>query len=775
MVDLEETIWRIHIEGIVQSVGFRPFIKNLADRMGIPGIVKNLGAEGVEILTKEERTRLDDFIELIHSEAPPLAEISTISIDKIQTSHSKLNSTTFEIAASEMNTQSSVLAPIPPDISICIDCRGDIVTEGRRYQYPFTSCTNCGPRYTTIQSLPYDRERTSFMHFPLCDLCFEEYETPSNRRFHAQTTACSVCGPRYRLFKRKITSWEEIEFSWSKLEKIINKGQILAAMGLGGTHYIVDAYDTPAISRLRSHRRMGSNKPFAVMVKDISTAKDIADITDEDAELLTSLRKPIVILPLIDHDDFPQVSPGLTTIGVMLPYSGFHHLLFDLGVSPVLLMTSANLPNLPMPITPQAVLDQSIQVAEYALVHDREIVQRIDDSVIRSFGTNHRIIRRARGFVPYPLFFPFPKELPPSLALGAEQVNTSAIAMNGKIVASQHIGDVTSVEMLEFQQSTIQHLRHLYRIDTFDHIAIDLHPSFLQRHLLDQFITASLHEVQHHVAHTASLALDNGIRFDEPFLAWACDGYGYGIDGNGWGGELILLDGQGGWTREGTISPVSYRGGDTNALYPGRMLAYYILANDRDPMTFFKGKEHQFFRHGKQELEILLTQQDTTVTSSIGRFLDASSALLGISNVRSYRGEPAIRLEDVALRSSRTLEPTIYLKTSEGKKQVDTIALFDDIFQKYKTKSMSTIDIAKYLHLSLGHSLADLGTQLAIDHDISHLGFTGGVAYNRIINNSMRDFTLEKGLQFLTHNTIPPGDAGISSGQIYEIGRSLSQ
>ena len=768
-------ICRIVVKGLVQSVGFRPFIKNLADECNLLGFVRNLGSNGVEIIISSPKSNIevnvDNFVKKMYTNLPELAEIVELEKNILSMDESELfDSMTedydhkFKILQSQKGGDSSGFVALPPDIAICHRCIDDLDSDERR-NYSFTSCTNCGPRYSTIHSLPYDRYNTGFESFKLCNRCNSEYSNPKNRRFHAQTTCCINCGPEYTLYERKET-WVSKNLDWGLIREELKSGKIFAIMGNSGTHFVANALDDDAIDRLRENRRKKSNKPFAVMMRDLTTITKYCYLTDLDKEVISSTRRPIVIVPTADPSIWDACSPGLDSLGVYLPYSGLHHNLFDDELK-CLVFTSANLPGIPMPYTSTEVLKLEY-IADFALTHNLKIIQRVDDSVIRSHGDKHQIIRRSRGFVPSPMYDPRFASVADAISLGSIENCTGAISRNGWFVATQHIGNVENLETLEFLKTALAHLNDLYDIKT-NKLFVDLHPETYNRHLAEILRAennAELYSIQHHLAHAASLALDIGYNFDTPLLTWVCDGFGYGVDGNAWGGEQILLHKNAEWERVGHLDEVSYEGVDLNAKYPARMALHYMEMLDIDASKYFQPRASYLFKNGLKELDYLLNRtlrKPNMVTSSCGRFLDACSIMLNAADVRTYRGEPAIRLEALA-DLGKQQKTEAYLKSNDS--VVDVLSIFQELLNRMDT-GQKPQNIARWVLDTLGVSIGQVSRNIMNQRGLNQCGFSGGVAYNKYITNSLEKELSIENFFLLHHKRIPPGDAGISLGQLF--------
>ncbi len=500
---------RVHANGIVQGVGFRPFVYRIAVRRGLSGHVRNLGDAGVEIEVEGPEEAVQDFLLALREEAPPLAEIQRLQVQKLPPAGDR----GFRILASRGGGEGG--GTIPPDIATCDRCLADIDDPGSRYfGYWATSCTDCGPRFTVIESLPYDRPRTSMRDFPMCDGCRREYEDPLDRRYHAQTIACPACGPRLSYLE------EGRELGGDPIERAavaLRAGKIVAIKGIGGTHLACDATSKAAVAELR--RRLGRpGQPFALMAP-LPLVKEFAEVSPEAERLLKSPRRPIVVLPKKGEGLAPSVAPGLHTVGTMLPYSGLHHLLFKRIDFP-LVMTSANLPGRPMLIENERILSELAGVADGFLLHDRRIVARCDDSVVRLAAGAPVFLRRSRGWVPEPIPVDLGEE--PVLALGAELNVTFALYHRGKAFLSQHIGNVEHLATQEFLREAMEHLLRITGAPMPEVLVCDLHPAFPTTHLAEE-LGREVIRVQHHVAHVAGLAGEHGL---PEIVGIVVDGYG---------------------------------------------------------------------------------------------------------------------------------------------------------------------------------------------------------------------------------------------------------
>ncbi|MBU2560435.1 carbamoyltransferase HypF, partial [archaeon] len=523
--------YRASVKGIVQGVGFRPFVYRVARESGASGYVRNVG-NSVEIFIDSEKIKAEDFIEKIKKGHPPLAEIFSIDISPQESQ----NFDDFVILESVGKGESG--SDIPPDVCICDACAGEIFDSGsRRHLYPFTVCTDCGPRFTIIEALPYDRAQTTMREFAMCEACEKEYLTPVDRRFHAEPTCCPLCGPKYTLYRARepISTKDPIK----EAAEALDSGKIVAIKGVGGTHLATRTTKDDSILRIR--RILGrEQKPFAIMARDIDAAKSLAQVSGAEEGLLTSFQRPIVVLrkkKIISN----YIAPGLHNVGVVLPYSGIHHLLFHYSSEPAFVMTSANLPGLPMAVENSEILALG---ADYSLIHDRQIKNRCDDSVIKMIDGTATFLRRSRGYVPKHIEVPFENNKN-ILALGGELEVAACLLKGPSAYITQYIGNTTKIETLEYLEKAVQNLMELTGVETIDVVAVDLHPSFntsrLGREMAEKF-GASLVECQHHHAHAVSLLAEHNAL---DIVCISTDGVGYGTDGAIWGGEVLVADAAG--------------------------------------------------------------------------------------------------------------------------------------------------------------------------------------------------------------------------------------
>ena len=745
---------RIYVSGVVQGVGFRPFVYRIASANNLGGYVKNLGDAGVEIFIEGKEEDVENFLHKLRFSAPPLARVEDVKIENT----TPLRMEHFEILESSTERKGGD-SIIPPDVAICEDCLRELFNpEDRRYMYPFIVCTNCGPRFSIIESLPYDRKNTAMRDFPMCNICEEEYTNPENRRYHAEPVCCGDCGPEYELLdgRGETVNGDAIAMA----AEMIDRGKIVAIKGIGGFHLACDAGNEDAAKKLR--KRLGrESQPFAIMAKSMDAVRRFAEVGENEMEELKSYRRPIVLLK--KRDDFPlpdSLAPDLHTIGVMLPYAPIHYILFHLSKSEVYVMTSGNRPDFPM-VKDNNRIQELMGIADYFLIHNRRIVNRIDDSVIRFVASQRAVVRRSRGFVPLPITIPFRYH---GIAMGAELMNSFAVIKGNSVYPSQYIGNTYNVETLNFMRDAISRFSALIN-GHYNLVIVDSHPlyntSSLGREIAEEE-SAELLSVQHHVAHIASIMAEQNV---DEIVGIAMDGVGYGSDGKAWGGEIITIT-QNRVRREVHISYFPLPGGDIAAEYPARSLMglMWSIYGEEAP-HIFKSIPHlaESLKFGEREIGIMEAQLkrglNVTYTSSTGRVLDAFSALLGVCMRRTYEGEPAMKLESVALRGKRDLNFNLPDDMNVGE--------MIDMALGYMNRGEKTENIAYSVHLGIARAFARRAIEVAESRGIKRIGASGGVAYNHLIMNEIRRIVEKNGLEFLSSTEVPRGDNGISTGQAY--------
>lgn len=719
-------MYKIFVRGTVQGVGFRPYIYRKAKELKLIGSVKNTG-NGVEI-TINDRNFIEKLIDL-----PPLAKISDYSVKSITT---KKKFTDFVILKS---TNSTGETELPPDIFLCKDCLKELRNQhNRRYNYYFITCTNCGPRFSMIEDYPYDRPLTSMKEFEMCSKCAEEYTDPLNRRYHAQTIACKSCGPKLRLIHNgKDLSEKSDHDTIKKAMALVASGEILSVKGVGGFH-ICSLCDNEIVTKVRNLLNR-PNKPFAIMVKDIEMLENIAYYSKKERLLLESPQRPIVVLKKKNKNDFNKVSE-LDSIGLMLPYTALHYLMFD-HIKKPLIMTSCNIPGEPVSTTEI--------IGKYFLTHERKIVNRCDDSVLKVINNNSFFLRRSRGYTPVPVNLPILCK--DTLAVGGELNNVICTVKKNKCYLSQYIGDTSRYETFKFFKETVDNFIRLTRLKP-EIIACDLHPNYNSTIFAKEFSEKKgieCAQIQHHKAHVASVAAEHKIK---DYVGIAADGLGYGEDGNLWGGEVFYVKNNSDFTRIGHLQEQPQIGGDFATVYPKRML-FGILNTFLD-----EGEIINLNLYSKEELKIFYkmieNKFNTLLTTSSGRILDSVAAFLKICDKRTYDGRPAMLLESISTEPLK-LAPVIISK--EHKKILLTTPLFEFLI-KNRQKKVGKLGATSHMYLAQG--LYKIASEKAEIENLP-IVFSGGVAYNSIISH----FMIKNGV--LVNREISCGDGGTCYGQAY--------
>lgn len=771
----------ILVSGIVQGIGYRPFVYNLATELGITGFVQNLGDAGVQIKVQAEKDVLLKFIELLEKRKPILCVYESIDVEWI----SEIEEfDKFQIAKSSDESKGVGFSYLPPDISICDKCLEELDSdERRRSNYPFNSCVDCGPRYTVIEKLPYDRPNTVMTDFPFCPECEADYKNSHDRRFHAQTTCCVDCGPMYSLFTSKN---EKIDFENQNdlvqfVAREIEKGKIVAIKGIGGTHLACSTLDDKVLIKLREAKGQRKYKPFAIMSKNVDSVKTFAEINEEEIKLLTSFRKPIVLLQRNKNYYLSEwVAPGLHNIGVMLPYAGIHYMLLKEMKEPTVVMTSANPSNYPMFIENEEIIEK-LPYVDYYLLHNRRIYQRNDDSVLRlnKVGGRYSVkfLRRSRGWVPEPLLSHLDIGNKTFLGIGAEMHLIPSLMKGSKIIPTQHIGTVTLLETYEYMLSAIEHCLSLYNTD-ITAIAYDMHPQYLTStnisEIAERFNVNTIQSFQHHEAHIASVAIEHKIAPEEEVIGIAIDGTGYGRDGSIWGGEIFqgpIAD----LSRVGHIEQYPLPGGDLAVKYPLRSLMSLLSLNQSitEVKELVEPLAH-YLPRGMDEIELVANQLEKDnfpkgfLTTSTGRFLDAISVLLDICRVQTYEGEPAIRLEGISLEN-KTLPDIPDLNIPYSRKDshysLEVSKILPTLVSLKERQKKSNLALAA--QKALGKSFGLVANEISENTGINKILISGGVSMNQIIVDSIIKELTRKEQIVYTNEKISPGDGGVSVGQLY--------
>jgi len=748
---------KLNVTGIVQGVGFRPFIYRTATKNGLAGYVRNRGDAGVEILLEGDGQHIKNFMRDLTSKKPPLAHIDAVKSTELSGENEFAEFTIWK-SSQETELSGSI---IPPDIAICNECLAELRDPSNpRYEYFFITCTNCGPRFTIIERLPYDRENTTMREFPLCGFCKKEYEDPANRRFHAQTVACPTCGPKAYLTGRN-GDLIETKDPVREAGKLLSEGNVLAIKGYGGFHIACSVMLEKPLTALRAtkHRR---EKPFAIMARSLEAAKSFGEVGSKEQELLSSPARPIVLLNKNSgYNLSPLVAPKLHNIGVMLPYTGLHYMLFDQVDDPAFVMTSANPPNEPIVKNNDEALRTLNGTVAYFLFHNRKIAHRCDDSVMRVHGNRPVFLRRSRGYAPAPVRLKA-KAKRCVVGLGGELNNTACVLLDNKAFISQHIGDVENVETRAFLQEAANHIYSLTNCHA-ETVVCDLHPKFTTTALAKEMAEVDgspLIQVQHHHAHAAALMAEHNL---EEAVSVVCDGYGYGTDGGAWGGEILFCTRDSAkFKRLGHLESQPLLGGDVASRYPIRVAAGMLAKAGVDVEPWLI-QNSEYLPFGETEANLILNQLgkglQAVETTSLGRVLDAVAAVLGVCNERTYEGEPAMKLESAAIGNKDILK----LKPVMRGETLETAILLRLIFEN-KAK-FSTGDLAYSAHAYLANGLGSLAVEKATVLHVKNIGFSGGAACNQILAKVMRKTVEDAGLRFWVHEAVPAGDGGVSFGQ----------
>jgi hydrogenase maturation protein HypF len=738
------------VKGVVQGIGFRPFVYRLALHYGLKGKISNT-TTGVSLHIEGIKRDVESFSRDLHEKRPPLAYITEISSRSVPVRNFKR----FAIARSiSRNTVSTLISP---DISICGDCLREMLDPGdRRYRYPFINCTNCGPRYTIINNIPYDRPYTSMQRFTMCASCQAEYEDPGNRRFHAQPNACRECGPQVGLYDNHHKSIETTDPIRQAIE-LVKKGKILAMKGLGGFHLVADAENGEAVSLLRERKRR-EEKPFAIMSYDVENIRKYAYVDPAEEELITSVQRPIVLLRKRRPNRLAEnVAPRNNYFGVMLPYTPLHYLLLQNDFI-ALIMTSGNISDEPIAIENDEAFDCLSNIADIFLIHDRDIYLRSDDSITRRTAGATRVIRRSRGYVPMPVFLK--ADLPPVLACGAELKNTVCLAKGDKAYLSQHIGDLENLASYEFFQMTIRHLKKILRIDP-EIIAYDLHPDYLSTRYAEEQKDTRKIQIQHHHAHIVSCMAENGLRGDVIGLSF--DGTGYGSDGRIWGGEVLVAN-EKDFSRAAALSYTPMPGGAAAIKQPWKMAVSYL---------------YDAYGEGLRELDIPVIREtdeqsmetiikmisngiNSPLTSSLGRLFDGIAAITGVRRRVYFEGQASMELEMAADQVTEAhynyeLEPGAYYRIMP---RPIVRGVVEDFL-----KGIRPSEISAKFHCTLIRLFSDICEIVSGERDIKRVVMSGGVFQNAILLTGLTRALEDKGLQVFSHRIVPTNDGGICLGQ----------
>lgn len=757
---------QFRVRGIVQGVGFRPFVYNLAHSLGLRGYVLNTSV-GVIIEAEGPEAALDQFLGVLTTQPPPLAQIEGVSTKELALAGD------LNFVIRESTEEHGPVAAVPADVATCEDCRKDFTDpHNRRYQYPFTNCTNCGPRYSIIQKVPYDRPATTMAKFLMCAACRAEYEDPRSRRFHAQPNACPECGPglelvtcdsevmaQPRTFDGSLQACSEI---LKETRRQLREGGIVAIKGLGGFHLACDAENDVAVRRLRERKRR-SDKPFALMARDLDAAEKICLLSDADRKALISARRPIVILPRRPGTQISfAVAPNNTTLGVMLPYTPLHHMLFaDEQGAPeftALVMTSGNLSEEPIVMSNEAARPGLHSLADIFLFHNRDIHTRVDDSIVRVFEGKERLLRRARGYAPHAIDLDEPLES--VLGCGAELKSTFCLTTGHYAILSQHLGDLENYETLEFFEETLAKLKRLFHVEPRT-VAYDLHPQYLSTRLALEMPGVERIGVQHHHAHIASCMAENHLR--QRVMGVALDGTGYGTDGKIWGGEFLVA-GRAGFERRAHFRYVPLPGGDAAVRQPWRPALSHLLD------AFGEGNLPQGLPMWRdipnKNIELVQTMiqrgVNTVLTSSCGRLFDAVASILGLRHEINFEGQAAMELEAVVSGGVEGSYP--FEIGSDDPWSIDTRPMIEAIVRETLARASAGTIAAKF-HNTLAEIIVEVSNRVRREAGLNQVCLSGGTFQNMTLLERAVRRLRQSGFEVFLHAQVPPNDGGIALGQ----------
>ena len=739
----------IKVRGVVQGVGFRPFVYRIATQLQVTGWVLN-GEEGVAIHVEGDEGVLDEFLRRLKAEAPPAARIVEIAVESIAPEGFEK----FFIKESERNSRPTVR--ISPDLPMCEECARELREPGnRRYRYPYINCTNCGPRYTVILALPYDRPNTTMKDWPFDEYCDREYHDPANRRFHAQPVACPECGPHYFLRIGDETRRGDDTVIRETVE-LLKAGKIVAVKGLGGYHLACDAKNAEAVAAMRA-RKFRKEKPFAVIVERVEEAFALAELSPEAMELLTSIARPIVLAPA--KVELPGVAPDNRELGIMLPYTPLQHLLFAAGAPSVLVMTSANRSSEPIAYDDQDAMDRLSGIADAFLIGERPIARRVDDSVARVGAFGPAILRRSRGYAPGAVAsLQVEGGHRPILAVGPDLKNTVTLVVEGQAFVGQHIGDLDHYEAFRAFEEAIRDLMTMYEIRWEDALVVhDAHPEYRSTIHALRLPAAERLAVQHHRAHIASVLAEQGA-WEKRVLGASFDGTGYGDDGSIWGGEIFEGSLANGFERIAHLRPAALAGGDAAAQYPVQAAAGFLAHIEGLPDL--SAAPFSFPARYQTALQLVHKNVRTFRTTSVGRLFDTAAALLGFTREITFEGQAAMWVEHMA-RSAREMDCYPF-PFADG--ELDFRPLLTAVAAD-RVKGRDPAVIARAFQRGLAQGLAQAVQELSVRHGVDTVVLSGGVFQNELLLEDLKNNLLETRLHIWTNRAVPANDGGISLGQ----------
>jgi hydrogenase maturation protein HypF len=743
--------YQINVTGLVQGVGFRPFVYRLALESGLTGWVNNTN-ENVQIRVTGKQSDIDHFLNCLKKDAPPVSMIEKVAIMEVE--HELL--TGFNILHS--NDVSDEVTEISPDIAVCNECLEDMQKEGTRRDYAFVNCTNCGPRFTIIRDLPYDRKKTTMQSFPMCDDCRSEYETISDRRFHAQPTACMRCGPHYELFVSGNLQSTEMNILLEHLSVIIDNGGIILIKGLGGMHLACDAFNENAVKKLRNAKNR-DGKPFAVMFRNPEVLANYVELDENEGQSLVSWRRPIVLLEKKTAINQPVLSDGINAgldlVGAMLPYMPFHYLLFRHLRTSAMILTSGNVSSEPILIDNRQAIQQFAPFTDAIVLHNRDIFNRTDDSVVRIMGGIERVLRRSRGYAPAPVRTTMQTD--GILAFGAELTNCFCIGKGHKAFLSQHIGDLQGLETTQFYEQTIAQFLKTFRV-TPVLLATDMHPGYISTKTARHFPGIPLVAIQHHHAHIASCMAEHHL--DEKVIGVAMDGTGYGDDGHSWGGEFLFCD-LVDFTRLIHFDYIPQPGGDLAAEEPWRMAVSYLYKIYGISFLQLKLPFLEELDHEKTAIVVQMIDRkiNCPLTSSAGRLFDAVASILGLCQFATFQAEGPMRLES---NVQRNCQDTYHFEIDQTVRFDATIrAIVDDILD-----GISVATIATKFHNTLISVIFEALNIIRKKSGINKVALSGGVFQNKYLLEGTITLLSKNNFEVYTHAAIPANDGGIALGQL---------
>jgi len=744
----------IDVAGIVQGVGFRPFVYRLANDCSLTGFIANTPA-GVTIEVQGNDSSIEDFLIRLQNESPPLARITSLAPRDVET---QSDDSAFRILASRLDSPAKAL--VPADVAVCADCLREMMNPlDRRFHYPLINCTNCGPRFTIIRDIPYDRARTSMAEFKMCAACQAEYNDPVNRRFHGQPNSCWDCGPQVQLWNDDGSRMDVAE-PVREAARLLEGGSIIAIKGLGGFHLACNARDDAAVSLLRERKRR-VEKTFAVMLGRVEDADRFCQLDDSTRKLLQSIERPIVLLPRKpDAGLAPSVAPHNRNFGLYLPYTPLQHLLFTGGKFDALVMTSANLSEEPIAVDNDEAVQRLRNVADAFLVHDRDILRRCDDSVVRPAAGCTQQLRRSRGFVPVPVALE--REAQSILAVGGELKNTICIVRGAEAFLSQHIGDLENLESYKFFEEAVEHMQRILEVHPKT-VAYDLHPDYFSTKWALAREGFNLIGVQHHHAHIAACMAENHV--DGKVIGIALDGTGYGLDGAIWGGEVLQADCSD-FERVAHIEYIPLPGGAAAIHEPWRTAVSYLIKHYGRELA---GVDLPFLRSiDARKLQVVQQMIDRQIhsprSSSCGRLFDAVAALVGVRSVVHYEAQAAVELEMAAYDSTDEGVYPFDLIPSGAHWQIGTLPLFQWLLRDIRRQEPIS-DISRRFHAGLAATFCELAENIREESRLNRVCLSGGCFQNALLFELLLEGLKKKSFEVYFHSEVPAGDGGISLGQ----------